>query len=61
MVFSFSMAYLVSSNGQRHSRVKVLPPVVHRLAVTKDLGFKVLNHVLHNFTEQQQNRRKGTR
>lgn len=54
IVFYFRTAYLVSTDGQRHSRVEVLPPVVHRLAVTKDLGFKVLDHVLHDFTEQPQ-------
>lgn len=50
----FSTAHLVFPDGQRHRRVEVLPPVVHGLAVTKDLGFKVLDHVLHNFTEQQE-------
>lgn len=45
--------YFVSANGQGHGSVEILPPVIHRLSITKDLCFKVLDHVLHNFTENK--------
>lgn len=42
---------LISADGQGHGSVEILPPVIHRLSITKDLCFKVLDHVLHNFTK----------
>lgn len=42
---------LVSADGQGHGSVEILPPVIHWLSITKDLCFKVLDHVLHNFTK----------
>ena len=42
--------YFFSTDGQGHSGIEVLSAVVHRLSVPKYLGFKVLDHVLHNIT-----------
>lgn len=44
--------YFVSAYGQGHGSVEILPPVIHWLSIAKDLCFKVLDHVLHNFPEK---------
>lgn len=43
--------YFVPAYGQRHCSVEVFPSIIHWLSVSKDLSFKVLDHMLHNFTE----------
>lgn len=45
--------YFVSAYGQGHGSVEILPPVIHWLSITKYLCFKVLDHMLHNFTENK--------
>ncbi len=45
--------YFLSAYRQGHGSVEILPPVIHRLSIAKDLCFKVLDHVLHNFTENK--------
>lgn len=45
--------YFISAYWQGHGSVKVLPSIIHRLSITKDLCFKVLDHVLHNFPEKK--------
>lgn len=45
--------YFVSAYWQGHGSVEILSPIIHRLTISKDLGFKVLDHVLHDFTENK--------
>lgn len=43
--------YFISPNGKRHSSIKVFSSIKHWFAIPKNLGFKVLNHMLHYFSE----------
>lgn len=48
--------YFVSAYRQRHGSVEVFPSIINRLSISKDLSFKVLDHMLHNFTEDNRRR-----
>lgn len=43
--------YFLSPYRQWHSCVEVLSSIINWLSISKDLCFKVLDHVSHNFTE----------
>lgn len=45
--------HLIPPDWQGHGCVEVLPPVIHWLSVPKDLGFKVLDHVLYDFSAKR--------
>lgn len=49
-IFLFK-TYFISPNGKWHSCIKVFSSIKHWFAIPKNLGFKVLNHMLHYFSE----------